>query len=109
MFTSLDFFKDRRSGGIWGSDQEGGRSGIILQPRLQVAPKPVLSYAEGPVLSSEPVELPKEWCSYGMLGIIGKIYKLIQGVIPNPVLSLIEGHVTRPSVSPRINLLKEAL
>ena len=109
MFTRLDFFKDRRSGGIWSSDQEGGRSGIILQPRLQVTPEPVLS--------SEPVELPKEWCSYGMLGIIGKIYKLIQGVIPNPVLSpiegyvlsLIEGHVTRPSVLPRINLLKEAL
>jgi len=78
MFISLDFFKDRRSGGIWGSDQEGGRSGIILQPRLQIAPKPVLS-------------LPKEWCPYRILGIIGKIYKLIQNVIPNPILSVVEG------------------
>lgn len=83
MFTSLDFFKDRRSGGIWGSDQEGGRSGIILQPRLQIAP--------GPVLSSEPVELPKEWCSYRLLGIIRKIYEQIRSIIPNHVLSDGEG------------------
>ncbi|MGH7799750.1 MAG: pilus assembly protein [Thermodesulfobacteriota bacterium] len=79
MFTRLDFFKDCRSGGIWGRDQGGGRSGIFLRPRLQIASEPVLS--------SEPVELPKEWCSYRIVGIIGRIYEQIRSVISNPVLS----------------------